>query len=61
MLIIDQKQAIEKTKAYKLFRKNLENGANINYTSVISNTIYQVGHGVSRSVVKFIENMFIQK
>ena len=58
---IDQKQAIEKTKAYKLFRKNLENGANINYTSVISNTIYQVGHGVSRSVVKFIENMFIQK
>ena len=58
---IEQKQAVEKTRAYKLFRKNLENGANINYTSVISNTIYQVGHGVSRSVVKFIENMFIQK
>ena len=58
---IEQKQAVEKTRAYKLFRKNLENGADINFTSVISNTIYQVGHGVSRSVVKFIENMFIQK
>ena len=58
---IEQKQAVEKTRAYKLFRKNLENGADINFTSVISNTIYQVGHGVSRSVVKFIEDMFIQK
>lgn len=53
-----QENAVKETKVYKTFKEELANGVDMEFTTRISNTIYQVGHGVSRSVVKFIENIF---
>ena len=46
-----QEDAIATTKVYNEFED----------AKKVSDKIYQVGHGVSRSVVKFVEELFIKK